>query len=84
MLSFVVGGFLIGWKSEGQTILEAGLAAALGEGVVVWLNSVINNVDTSQASALALALVYGIPFVAGIVGGFLGEKLQGDTVTTED
>jgi hypothetical protein len=84
VLSFVVGGILIGWKSEGQTILEAGIAAAAGEGLVILLNRAVNNVDLSDASPLVLGLVYGIPFVAGILGGFVGEKFQGDTVTTAD
>ncbi len=78
---FAVGGFFIGWKSQGQTIIEAGLAAALAAmaGVAIMF------LRTGHAPA-PLALVIGSvpPFVCGLIGGFLGEKVQGDTVEVQD
>jgi hypothetical protein len=77
VVCFAAGGFLIGWKSEGRTILEAGLAAAIAT-----VLSVVYQAIRGQfvLAPLALVIGVGIPFAAGLAGGWLGEKVQGDTV----
>ncbi|MEJ2273060.1 MAG: hypothetical protein P8Y01_00545 [Woeseiaceae bacterium] len=67
-LSFAIGGFIVGVKSAGRTILEPGIAAAGSVAVVLLLsgNFTITNI-------IAGGLV---PFLAGILGGWLGERRQ--------
>ena len=69
LLSFGAGGFLVGLRSPGKTILEPGLAAALA----VALSLVI------QGNYDPIGLIFGggLPFLAGVAGGYLGEKVQG-------
>ncbi len=74
---YAIGGFVIGWQSEGSTILEAGLAAA----ATVIALAAIRGITTDPE---ALAIGAGIPFVAGIIGAWIGEKVQGDVIRTED
>jgi hypothetical protein len=81
IVCFAFGGFVIGWKSEGQTILEAGLAAAIATGASVAYQSSRTGMSYEP---VALAIGIGIPFVAGIIGGYIGEKVQGDIIKTED
>ena len=68
-LIFAVGGFIVGLKSAGRTILEPGISAALAViiGLLISGNFAIGNI-------LAGGL---IPFGAGVLGGWLGERRQG-------
>jgi hypothetical protein len=76
-ISYVLGGFVIGWKSEGRTILEAGLAAVLVIAVVLGIHGfVFGGVD--------MLIIYGVPFVSSLFGGWLGELVQGDIIHTSD
>ncbi|MFZ1413292.1 MAG: hypothetical protein WAS73_01755 [Defluviicoccus sp.] len=68
-LAFVVGGFIVGLKSAGRTILEPGISAALA----VVLALVISG-NFTLGNMIAGGLV---PFVAGVLGGWLGERKQG-------
>jgi hypothetical protein len=79
LAAFALGGFVIGWHSEGQTILEAGLAAVLClvVTIVIWNGSL-----PSDPQVLAIEL--GLPFLAALLGGWIGEKVQGDVIVTED
>jgi hypothetical protein len=68
-LIFVIGGFIVGLKSAGQTILEPGISAAVAVLIALLLsgNFTVPNI-----------LVGGIvPFFAGVLGGWLGERRQG-------
>ncbi|HEX7063374.1 MAG TPA: hypothetical protein VF200_15480 [Woeseiaceae bacterium] len=67
-LIFVVGGFIVGVKSAGRTILEPGISAALAVvlALLVWRNFSVGNLI---GSAL-------VPFLAGVLGGWLGERRQ--------
>lgn len=68
-LSFVIGGFIVGLKSAGRTILEPGISAAIAVIIALLLsgNFTVVNILTGGA----------VPFVAGVVGGWLGERRQG-------
>jgi hypothetical protein len=76
---FAFGGFIIGYKSEGRTIIEAGLAAAIATGITVVFRMLALHVSLALAP-VALVIAVAIPFVAGLFGGWLGERVQGDTI----
>ena len=68
-LIFVIGGFIVGLKSAGRTILEPGISAAVAVLIALLL---------SGNFTIANILVGGIiPFFAGVLGGWLGERRQG-------
>ncbi len=69
ILAFAIGGFIVGVKSVGRTILEPGISAAIA--VVIAL--VISG-NFSIVNIIAGGLV---PFVAGVLGGWFGERRQG-------
>jgi hypothetical protein len=68
-LAFAIGGYIVGWKSAGRTILEPGISAALA--VVIGL------LIAGQLSVLNIIAGALVPFLAGILGGWLGERRQG-------
>ena len=72
-LAFVIGGYIVGRQSAGRTILEPGISAALAVVVLVVVSG-----GFSLANIVAGALV---PFLAGILGGWLGERHQMATGT---
>lgn len=78
---FAAGGFVIGWQSEGQTIIEAGIAAILVLGAAVGFGELA---ALSVVKPLAAAVVVGPPFAFSILGAFIGEKVQGDVIETQD
>ena len=68
LLAFVIGGFIVGLKSTGRTILEPGISAAIAVLIALLL---------SGTFTVGNLLVGGlIPFAAGILGGWLGERRQ--------
>lgn len=68
-LVFVIGGFIVGLKSAGRTILEPGISAA----VAVIIGLVLSG-NFTLGNMVAGGLV---PFLAGVLGGWLGERRQG-------
>ena len=71
--SFTIGGYIVGLKSPGRTILEPGISAAI---------AVIISLLLSGAFTLGNLLVGGlIPFLAGLLGGYLGERHQSRRLT---
>ncbi len=68
-LAFAIGGYIVGWKSVGRTILEPGISAAVA--VIIGL-LISGNVTVLNIIAGAL-----VPFIAGVLGGWLGERQQG-------
>ena len=65
-LAFVVGGYIVGLKSIGKTILEPGISAAVAVIVVLLI---------AGSFSPQLAIVGGlVPFLAGVLGGWLGER----------
>jgi hypothetical protein len=67
-LSFAIGGFIVGVKSAGRTIVEPGISAAIA--VLVGL------LITGSFSLVNLLVGALIPFVAGLIGGWIGERRQ--------
>lgn len=68
-LAFAIGGYIVGVRSAGRTILEPGISAA----IAVALSLLISG-NFTLGNLLAGGLV---PFVAGLLGGWLGERRQG-------
>jgi hypothetical protein len=68
VLAFLIGGFIVGVKSAGRTIVEPGLSALIA--VLIGL-AISGNVSVRN-------LVVGglVPLIAGAVGGWLGERRQ--------
>jgi len=67
-LAFLVGGFIVGVKSAGKTIVEPAIAAAVAVAIGLLLSG-----GFTVTNLLAAGLV---PFFAGLLGGWLGEKRQ--------
>lgn len=68
-LAFAIGGYIVGVKSVGRTILEPGISAAIAVAIALLL---------AGGFTLVNLLVGGlVPFVAGLLGGWLGERRQG-------
>lgn len=67
-LVFAIGGFIVGWKSAGRTILEPGISAALAVVIALALAN-----DFTIGNILASGLM---PFAAGVLGGWFGERRQ--------
>lgn len=68
LLAFIIGGFIVGLKSAGRTILEPGISAAI---------AVLISLLVSGAFTIGNLVVAGlVPFAAGILGGWLGERRQ--------
>jgi hypothetical protein len=66
--SFALGGYVVGVKSPGRTILEPGISAAI---------AVLLGLLLSGALTLGNLLAGGLlPFLAGLLGGYLGERRQ--------
>ena len=78
---YALTGFFIGLKSEGRTIIEASLAAAIATCVGVAVQVARARIEVTP---LALAIGCVPPFACGILGAFVGEKVQGDSVEVQD
>jgi magnesium-transporting ATPase (P-type) len=69
ILAFAIGGFIVGVKSTGRTILEPGISAAIAVLIALLISG-----NFSVLNIIAGGIV---PFVAGVAGGWLGERRQG-------
>ena len=65
-LSFAVGGYVVGARSPGRTIVEPGISAAIAVAVSLLVGGAF-----TLGNFLAGGLV---PFLAGLLGGWLGER----------
>jgi hypothetical protein len=68
-LTFVIGGFIVGIKSAGRTILEPGISAAIAVVIALLISGNFTVVNMIAGGF--------VPFVAGVIGGWLGERRQG-------
>jgi MFS family permease len=68
-LAFAIGGFIVGLKSAGRTIFEPGISAAIAVVIALLIsgNFTIGNIIAGGI----------VPFLAGVLGGWLGERRQG-------
>jgi hypothetical protein len=69
VLAFLIGGFIVGLKSAGRTILEPGISAAVAVVIALLISG-----SFTLGNIVAAGL---IPFIAGVFGGWLGERRQG-------
>lgn len=69
LLIFLLGGFIVAIKSAGKTIIEPGISAAIAVLIGLLLSG-----NFSIGNLIAGGL---IPFVAGVAGGWYGERRQG-------
>lgn len=67
-LAFAVGGFIVGIRSAGRTILEPAIAAAIAVAIGLMISG-----NLAPGTLLAAGLV---PFLAALLGGWLGERRQ--------
>ena len=67
-LSFLIGGFIVGVRSAGRTILEPGISALVAVLILLLVSR-----QLSVTSMVAGGLV---PFAAAVIGGWLGERRQ--------
>jgi small-conductance mechanosensitive channel len=68
ILVFLIGGFIVGRKSAGRTILEPGISALI---------AVIIGLLLTQTFTLGNLVLGGLlPFAAGVLGGWLGDRRQ--------
>lgn len=74
-LVFALGGFIVGVKSSGRTIWEPGISAAIAVLIALLLSGVF-----SVANLIAGGLV---PLLAGVLGGWLGERRQGSAAPAD-
>ena len=71
-LAFVIGGFIVGIKSAGRTILEPAIAAALAVAIALLLTGVFT---------LGNLVAGGLEqFLPGLLGGWLGERRKDSKV----
>jgi hypothetical protein len=68
-LAFTIGGLIVGLKSVGRTILEPGISAAVAVLIALLISG-----NFTVVNLLAGGLV---PFIAGLLGGWFGERRQG-------
>jgi hypothetical protein len=68
-LAFAIGGFIVGLKSSGRTILEPGISAAIAVLIALLISGNFGLVNLIAGGI--------VPFLAGVLGGWLGEKRQG-------
>jgi len=78
---FLAGGFIVGKWSSGRTIIEAGLGGAIAAGASIVL--VMLRVHAEMTPAV-VALGSVPPFFCALLGGYVGEKVQGDTIEVQD
>ena len=66
--TFAIGGYIVGVRSSGRTVLEPAVSAAI---------AVVIGLVLGGALTLGNLLAGGlVPFLAGLLGGYLGERRQ--------
>ena len=68
IMSFAIGGYIVAVRSAGRTILEPGISAAIAVALALLLGG-----NFTLSSLLIGGLV---PFLAGLLGGWAGERRQ--------
>ena len=73
--SFFVGGLFIGLVSRAETIREPAIACALA----VVFNLGLTYVRADSFNAVGSIIALGLGFGFGLAGGWVGERMQGET-----
>jgi len=74
--SIFVTGLIVGWKSPGYTVIEAGLAGLLTITIVLNIARLTLLTDSEMGIwYVVLGIILG--FFIAVLGGFAGEKIQG-------
>jgi hypothetical protein len=68
-LDFAIGGLIVEPKSAGRAILEPGISAAIAVLIALLISG-----NFTVVNLLAVGL---LPFIAGLLGGWIGERQQG-------
>jgi hypothetical protein len=79
--SFALPGVVIGWKSDGETLLEAGLAAMIS---IAFAAGVRGLAELAVDDAPALVVSLGAPVVVAIAAARAGELFHGDRADGDD
>lgn len=66
LFAFGLGGYITGQRSPGRTIVEPGLAAFAAAGLTLLFKG--------QANLVSILIGGALPFLAGVAGGWLGER----------
>jgi hypothetical protein len=66
--SFAIGGYIVGARSPGRTVVEPAISAAIAVAIGLLIGGAF-----TLGNLLAGGLV---PFLAGLLGGWLGERRQ--------
>jgi len=69
ILGYLAGGFIVGRKSAGKTIIEPGISAVIAVLLSLVLSGSFGLVDILIGSVL--------PLLVALLGGYLGERAQG-------
>lgn len=76
-LSFFLGGFIVGRKSSGRTLLEPALAAGLGVfGGLYALTRHTDLLSSVKGDYATMAIFAAGPFLVAMIGAWVGEALQ--------
>jgi hypothetical protein len=70
-LAFAIGGFIVGLKKRSMMIIEPVMSAMIALVIVFWVLSISGNLSIVNIIACS-----ALPFVAGVLGGYLGLRRQ--------
>jgi len=73
--SLLITGLVVGWKSPGYTVLEAGLAGYLTV-TIIFNIARMTIITESEIGVWYIIIGTVLGFVVSIIGGFIGEKIQ--------
>jgi hypothetical protein len=80
LLSYFVGGVIVGRMSPGETVREPAVASLFAVGLNLVLNIAING---QVPSVLGIAIAAGLGFGLGLAGGKVGEAWQARSVPAQ-
>lgn len=78
LVGLLITGFLVGWRSHGVTIIEAALAGFLT--VIVDIDIIVLTLVPIGRKTMGLGILIGM--IVTMIGGFIGEKIQGKKQTS--
>jgi hypothetical protein len=76
VVAYLVGGFLVGWLSPGETLKEPAVAGVIA---AVVINGVEYAIWPEEFGVIAALFGVVVGFGTALAGAWVGEKVQGDT-----